>query len=218
MRVLLVEDDLRLAAALATHLRRGGYEVTHTRTAADGVRLAADADFVLLDLGLPDADGLKALERVRRSSDVPLIVVTARAGDVLRGLHRGADDYLVKPVRPDELLARMQAVVRRTARPAKVRRVTAGDVVIDVPARRVTVAGRDVALTRREFDVLAVLASRPGEVCARDEILLALWGDTSLSASRALNVHIRNIRGKTDRSGLIVTLVGTGYRLGDGPP
>lgn len=218
MRVLLVEDDPRLAAALATHLRRGGYEVAHARTAADGVRMAPGADFVLLDLGLPDCDGLKALERVRRISDVPLIVVTARAGDVLKGLHRGADDYLVKPVRPDELLARMQAVVRRAARPSRVQRVAAGDVIVDVPARRVTVAGRDVALARREFEVLAVLASRPGEVCAREEILLALWGDTSLSASRALNVHVRNIRGKTGRSWLIVTLVGTGYRLGDGPP
>ncbi|MCP2342305.1 response regulator transcription factor [Actinomadura rupiterrae] len=218
MRVLLVEDDLRLTAALSTHLRRGGYEVRHARTAADGVRMAADADFVLLDLGLPDCDGLKALEQVRRVSTVPLIVVTARAGDVLKGLHRGADDYLVKPVRPDELLARMQAVVRRGARPARGQRVTAGDVVVDVPARRVTVAGRDVPLSRREFDVLAVLASRPGEVCAREEILLALWGDTSMSASRALNVHVRNIRGKTDRSWLVVTLVGTGYRLGDGPP
>ncbi|MEV4257887.1 winged helix-turn-helix domain-containing protein, partial [Spirillospora sp. NPDC049652] len=88
----------------------------------------------------------------------------------------------------------------------------------DVAARRVTVADQEVPLARREFDVLAVLASRPGEVCARDEILLALWGDTSLSASRALNVHVRNIRSKTGRSGLIVTLVGTGYRLGDGPP
>jgi DNA-binding response OmpR family regulator len=209
MRVLLVEDDDRLAAALIT--ARAGLAV-------DALRLAGGVDFVLLDLGLPDMDGLDVLRRLRRVSAVPLIVVTARTEEreVLRGLRSGADDYLVKPFRTTELMARMEAVVRRGTRPRPARDhvVNVGDVRIDLESRQVTVAGEPVTLTRREFDVLALLAREPGVVRSREEILDEVWGDPLLSASRSLDVHVAGLRSKTGRPGLVETLRGTGYRLG----
>lgn len=218
MRVLLVEDDDRLASALTTALARHGHQVTRAGLAVDALRLAGGADFVLLDLGLPDMDGLDVLRRLRRVSAVPLIVVTARTEEreVLRGLRSGADDYLVKPFRAIELMARMEAVVRRGTRPRPPRDdvVNVGDVRIDLECRQVTVAGEAVTLTRREFDLLAMLAREPGVVRGREEILDEVWGDPLLSASRSLDVHVANLRSKTGRPGLVETLRGTGYRLG----
>ncbi|MDP4509733.1 response regulator transcription factor [Nonomuraea turcica] len=218
MRVLLVEDDDRLAAALITALARHGHQVIRAGLAVDALRLAGGVDFVLLDLGLPDMDGLDVLRRVRRLSAVPLIVVTARTEEreVLRGLRSGADDYLIKPFRTAELMARMEAVVRRGTRPQPRRDhvVNVGDVRIDLESRQVTVAGEPVTLTRREFDVLALLAREPGVVRSREEILDEVWGDPLLSASRSLDVHVAGLRSKTGRPGLVETLRGTGYRLG----
>jgi DNA-binding response OmpR family regulator len=218
MRVLLVEDDDRLASALTTALARHGHQVTRAGLAVDALRLAGGADFVLLDLGLPDMDGLDVLRRLRRVSVVPLIVVTARTEEreVLRGLRSGADDYLIKPFRTVELMARMEAVVRRGTRPRPPRDdvVSVGDVRIDLGCRQVTVAGEPVTLTRREFDLLALLAREPGVVRGREEILDEVWGDPLLSASRSLDVHVANLRSKTGRPGLVETLRGTGYRLG----
>ncbi len=218
MRVLLVEDDDRLASALTTALDRHGHQVTRAGLAVDALRLAGGVDFVLLDLGLPDMDGLDVLRRLRRVSAVPLIVVTARTEEreVLRGLRSGADDYLVKPFRTVELMARMEAVVRRGTRPRPPRDdvVSVGDVRIDLEYRQVTVAGEPVTLTRREFDLLAMLAREPGVVRGREEILDEIWGDPLLSASRSLDVHVANLRSKTGRPALVETLRGTGYRLG----
>ncbi|MCF6469008.1 response regulator transcription factor [Nonomuraea sp. MG754425] len=221
MRVLLVEDDDRLAAALTKALDRHGHLVVRAGLAVDALRLAGGVDFVLLDLGLPDMDGLEALRRLRRVSAVPLIVVTARTEEreVLRGLRSGADDFLVKPFRTVELMARMEAVVRRGTRPLPQRDdvVSVGDVRIDLESRQVTVAGEPVTLTRREFDLLAMLAREPGVVRGREEILDEIWGDPLLSASRSLDVHVANLRSKTGRPGLVETLRGTGYRLGSVP-
>ncbi|MFI0817762.1 response regulator transcription factor [Streptomyces sp. NPDC021098] len=220
MHVLLVEDDDRLAAALTSALDRLGHQVVRTGRADDALRLKDGADFVLLDLGLPDMDGLEALRRLRRASAVPVIVVTARSAerDVVRSLRGGADDYLVKPFRTAELIARMEAVVRRGTRPltAVGPVVAVGGVRIDLATRQLEVDGRPVALTRREFDVLALLAREPGVVRSREEILDAVWGDLLLSASRSLDVHIAGIRSKTGRPELVETLRGTGYRLGTG--
>ncbi|MEU8828011.1 response regulator transcription factor [Streptomyces sp. NPDC048636] len=220
MHVLLVEDDNRLAAALTAALARLGHQVVRAGRADDALRLKDGADFVLLDLGLPDMDGLEALRRLRRASAVPVIVVTARSEerDVLRGLRGGADDYLVKPFRTSELIARMEAVLRRGTRPLTATDpvVAAGGVRIDLAARRLEVDGRPVTLTRREFDVLALLAREPGVVRSREEILDEVWGDLLLSASRSLDVHIAGIRAKTGCPGLVETLRGTGYRLGTG--
>ncbi|SFO47910.1 MULTISPECIES: response regulator transcription factor [Actinomadura] len=218
MRVLLVEDDDRFAGALAGALARYGHTTERTTMATDALRLAGGADFVLLDLGLPDMDGLDALRRLRRVSPVPVIVVTARAQprDLLRALHSGADDYLVKPFLMAELVARMRTVMRRGTRPLPAREpvAVAGDIRIDLEGRAVTVAGRAVRLAPREFDVLALLASEPGVVRDRAEILHALWADTSQPASRSLDVHVSGIRAKTARPGLVVTVHGVGYRLG----
>ena len=220
MHVLLVEDDDRLAAALTSALDRLGHQVVRTGRADDALRLKDGADFVLLDLGLPDMDGLEALRRLRRASAVPVIVVTARSAerDVLRSLRGGADDYLVKPFRTAELIARMEAVVRRGTRPLTAAGpvVAVGGVRIDLATRQLEVDGRPVALPRREFDVLALLAREPGVVRSREEILDAVWGDLLLSASRSLDVHIAGIRSKTGRPELVETLRGTGYRLGTG--
>ncbi|MCP9207586.1 response regulator transcription factor [Streptomyces cucumeris] len=221
MHVLLVEDDNRLAAALTAALARLGHQVVRAGRADDALRLKDGADFVLLDLGLPDMDGLEALRRLRRASAVPVIVVTARSEerDVLRGLRGGADDYLVKPFRTAELIARMEAVLRRGTRPLTAPGpvvVAAGGVRIDLATRRLEVDGRPVTLTRREFDVLALLAREPGVVRSREEILDEVWGDLLLSASRSLDVHIAGIRAKTGCPGLVETLRGTGYRLGTG--
>ncbi|MFD5465063.1 response regulator transcription factor [Kitasatospora sp. NPDC127059] len=230
MHMLLVEDDDRMAQALATALTRRGHTVRRVVRAAEALRHAREAEFVLLDLGLPDLDGLDLLRKLRTVCDLPLIVVTARSEerDVLQGLRAGADDYVVKPFRMAELIARIDTVRRRTssrdssdsAEPAEgERRVRTGDVAIDLAARTVTVDGAAVRLTRREFDVLALLAAQPGDVRSREEILDRIWGDAFLASSRSLDVHVAGIRAKTGRAALVRTIRGYGYQLGalDGP-
>ncbi|MFF5703721.1 response regulator transcription factor [Streptomyces sp. NPDC012794] len=226
MHALLVEDDDRMARALGTALVQRGHTVRRAARALDALRHVREAEFVLLDLGLPDLDGLELLRRLRTVCDAPLIVVTARCEerDIVQGLRAGADDYVVKPFRMAELMARIDTVRRRTgaragaagAGPARdaggpVRR---GDVEVDPAGRTVTVAGTEVRLTRREFDVLAILAARPDEARSREEILDRIWGDAFLAASRSLDVHVAGIRAKTGRPGLVRTVRGFGYRLG----
>ncbi|MEV7603705.1 response regulator transcription factor [Kitasatospora sp. NPDC089797] len=223
MHMLLVEDDDRMAQALATALTRRGHTVRRVVRAAEALRYAREAEFVLLDLGLPDLDGLELLRKLRTVCDLPLIVVTARGEerDVLQGLRAGADDYVVKPFRMAELIARIDTVRRRTSAPepaAAERRVRTGDVLIDPAARTVTVDGAEIRLTRREFDVLALLAAHPGDVRSREEILDRIWGDAFLASSRSLDVHVAGIRAKTGRAALISTVRGYGYRLGPGTP
>ncbi|MBD0690551.1 DNA-binding response regulator [Streptomyces sp. CBMA123] len=221
--MLLVEDDDRMAQALATALTRRGHTVRRVVRAAEALRHAREAEFVLLDLGLPDLDGLDLLRKLRTVCDLPLIVVTARSEerDVLQGLRAGADDYVVKPFRMAELIARIDTVRRRTssALPSSEqaegeRRVRTGDVAIDLAARTVTVDGAAVRLTRREFDVLALLAAQPGDVRSREEILDRIWGDAFLASSRSLDVHVAGIRAKTGRAALVRTIRGYGYQLG----
>jgi DNA-binding response OmpR family regulator len=173
---------------------------------------------VLLDLGLPDADGMDVLRRLRRIAATPVLVLTARDAerDVVRGLRLGADDYLVKPVRLRELLARVDAVVRRT-RPAggpTGHVVEIEDLQVDLAARRATVGGADVALTAKEFDILAALARRPGAAVSRQQLLDEVWGDAYLAVSRSLDVHLASLRSKLGRPGLVSTIRGFGYRLG----
>ncbi|WP_405420374.1 response regulator transcription factor [Streptomyces erythrochromogenes] len=223
MHALLVEDDDRMAQALGTALAQRGHTVRRVARAQDALRHAREAEFVLLDLGLPDLDGIELLRRLRTVCGVPLIVVTARCEerDIVQGLRAGADDYVVKPFRMAELMARIDTVRRRTDAhadrdapgTASVRR---GDVDVDPAGRTVTVAGTEVRLTRREFDVLALLAARPDEVHSREEILDRIWGDAFLAASRSLDVHVAGIRAKTGRSGLVRTVRGYGYQLGCG--
>ncbi|MFD4638595.1 response regulator transcription factor [Lentzea sp. NPDC058436] len=219
MRVLLVEDDDGVANALVEALRANGHRPSRVRRGADALIAHRDADVVLLDLGLPDQDGLEVLRKLRKIDPVPVLVLTARGDErtVVRGLRLGADDYLVKPVRLAELLARIDAVARRSAarqqEPDDVVRVS--DVEIDLQSRQVLVGGRQISLTTKEFDVLAVLAKRPGTAVSRQQLMDEVWGNAFVAVSRTLDVHLTQLRAKLDRPGLLHTIRGFGYRLGE---
>jgi DNA-binding response OmpR family regulator len=213
-RILLVEDDNRVAAALVPALERHGYAVVRVATGAEALA-APPVDLVLLDLGLPDLDGLEVCRRLRRGGDVPIIAVTARAeaNQRIRGLRSGADDYVVKPYALGELLARIEAVLRRSPRRTTAAAYTVGDVVVDLAGRCVRVGGVEVRLTLKEFDLLAMLARAAGSVVSRDDLVTHVWQTTFDGASRTLDVHVATLRAKLDRPGLIETVRGVGYRL-----
>jgi DNA-binding response OmpR family regulator len=220
MQVLLVEDDEGVASALAELLGQGGASVIRTSRGADALHRVKGCDLVLLDLGLPDMDGLDVLRTLRRASTVPVIIMTARDSDgaVVLGLRAGADDYLVKPVRKAVLLARIEAVMRRLRRvtgdaPANpAGPVVAGPVTIDPERREVTVAGVQQALTRTEFQIVANLAARQGEAVSREELMLEVWGTAVIGRSRSLDFFIGQIRAKLP--GLpLRTVRGFGFRL-----
>lgn len=221
MRILLVEDDNRVADALAGALRRHGYEVRRAGNAADALAAPA-ADLVLLDLGLPDRDGIEVCRELRARGGVPVIAVTARGDepDRVRGLRSGADDYVVKPFGIAELLARIEAVLRRSVsqRVHEDRLVAVDGLEIDLGRRTVTVDGRGVSPTRKEFDILALLARAGGAAVPRDRIVVEVWQTTCDGMSRTLDVHVATLRGKLGRAGsLVQTVRGFGYRLSAGP-
>ena len=219
MQVLLVEDDEGVASALAELLGHAGATVVRTARGSDALNRVKGCDLVLLDLGLPDMDGLDVLRTLRRASGVPVIIMTARDSDgaVVLGLRAGADDYLVKPVRKAVLLARIDAVMRRLRRvggdtPAPSGPVVAGPITIDRERREVTVEGTAQALTRTEFQILATLAARQGEAVSREELMLDVWGTAVVGRSRSLDFFIGQIRAKL--AGLpLQTVRGFGFRL-----
>ncbi|MEW2378228.1 DNA-binding response OmpR family regulator [Micromonospora sp. M71_S20] len=215
VRVLLVEDDLRVASALGKALRRRGHEVVSALTAAEAVRAGA-VDLVLLDLNLPDGDGLEVCRRLRQADeDVAIIAVTARAEehDRVAGLRAGADDYVVKPFSMVELQARIEAVMRRTARSVRsTSELRVGRLRIDVHARQVWLGEREVGLARKEFDLLVALARQAGTVVPRDRLQLDVW-QTTWGTRHNLDVHVAALRGKLDDAGLVETVRGVGYRL-----
>jgi DNA-binding response OmpR family regulator len=219
MRVLLVEDDEGVASAVAELLGHAGASVITTARGDDALHRVKGCDLVLLDLGLPDMDGLDVLRILRRASSVPVIVMTARDGDgaVVLGLRAGADDYLVKPVRKAVLLARIDAVMRRMRRVAGEAAappgpVAAGPVTIDRERREVSVAGIPQALTRTEFQILNTLAARQGEAVSREELMLEVWGTAVVGRSRSLDFFIASIRAKLSDIPLH-TVRGFGFRL-----
>jgi DNA-binding response OmpR family regulator len=212
--ILVVEDDDRVAAALCAALAQAGYRVE--RVGGGAAALAAvshgHTDLVLLDLGLPDLDGLEVCQRIRSGSGVPVIAVTARGAerDRVEGLRTGADDYVVKPFALAELLARIEAVLRRAGPRGTRPPTTVGDLELDVDGRRVAVAGTAVELTRKEFDLLALLVRRRGVVVGREEILRAVW-ETDWPGGRTLDVHVASLRHKLGRPDLVRTVRGVGY-------
>lgn len=222
MHILLVEDDDRVAAALRPALHRHGMTTTRLDRGRGAVDHLGGVDVVLLDLGLPDTDGIDVCRQIRAASDIPVIVVTAR-GDVddrILGLHSGADDYVVKPYDVGELVARIHAVQRRRGvegvEPVD-RVVTTDDgVTIDLGRHAVTVDGAEVTLTRKEFQVLALLAGARGTVCTRSRIVAEVWGRSWPGANRTLDVHVATLRTKLGRPELVQTVRGVGYRLGTG--
>ena len=222
MHILLVEDDDRVAAAQRSALNRHGMSLTRLGRGRGATDHLGGVDVVLLDLGLPDIDGVDVCRAIRAVSDVPVIVVSARGevDDRILGLHSGADDYLVKPYDVGELVARVHAVYRRhrsgsrAELPGATDVVRLADVTIDLARHTVSVDGRSVTLSRKEFQVLAMLASSGGAVCTRNRIVAEVWGRSWAGANRTLDVHIASLRTKLGRGELIQTVRGVGYRLG----
>ncbi|OLT28770.1 DNA-binding response regulator [Nocardiopsis sp. CNR-923] len=219
MRILVVEDDDRVARGLVTALRSASFDV-HRVATAERALSAPPADVVLLDLGLPDADGIDLLRRLRERPQTAIIAVTARGEERerVRGLRAGADDYVVKPFGVAELLARIDAVLRRT-RVARAEATDAaptvdvGALTLDPGTREARMGERDLHLTRKEFDLLTLLASRSSSVVARDQILDQVWGASWEASSRTLDTHIASLRAKLGSAVRIRTVRGVGYLL-----
>jgi len=215
MRILLVEDEDAIAEPLADGLRREGFDVE--RAATGGAALAAgESDLVLLDLRLPDVDGLDVCRRLRERSDVPIIVVTARGEEADRvvGLELGADDYVVKPFGIRELIARIRAVTRRTsARTSTAEPLRVGALEVDERARRASLDDRDLELTPKEFDLLAALTRDPGAAISRRRLLEEVWETTWYGSAKTIDVHVAALRRKLGDPGWIETVRGVGFRL-----
>ena len=214
MQILIVEDDDAIAKPLAAGLEREGFDVTRVSTGEDALE-AALPDLVLLDLRLPGMDGTEVCRRLRARSDVPIIVVTAKGEEVDRvvGLELGADDYIVKPFGFRELLARIRAVMRR-ARPGTDRaQIHVGSLEIDVRGRRATMRDDTLNLTTKEFDLLALLASEPGDVVSRQRILREVWDTEWFGPTKTVDVHVASLRKKLGDPGWIETVRGIGLRL-----
>jgi DNA-binding response OmpR family regulator len=224
-RVLVVDDEPKITQVVADYLRTAGFTVT---TAANGTIAISAAraeppDLVVLDLGLPGMDGLDVARELRRGSAMPIIMLTARGAEADRvvGLELGADDYIVKPFSPRELLARIRAVLRRVDGAAVgSERFAIGDVAIDTARREVTVLGRRVDLTATEFDLLVPLARQPGRVFTRGQLLDALHGVVVESYERTVDAHVKNIRRKLEphphEPRYLLTVHGVGYRFAEG--
>jgi DNA-binding response OmpR family regulator len=217
MDVLIVEDDDAMASALEAAVVSAGHTSSRVSRGADALLEHRRFEVILLDLGLPDMDGLEVLRKLRRVSPVPILILTARDDErsVVLGLRSGADDYLVKPVKLVELLARIEAVTRRAARSQDTRQpvITLGKLQVDLERRVAVLAQEDLSLTATEFDLLALLAGNAGSVVTREQILDSLWGDAFVASSRALDVHLTGLRAKLGLPGFIINVRGVGYRI-----
>jgi two-component system response regulator RegX3 len=221
MHVMIVEDDDTIADPLAKGLERQGFSVQRESTglgAIDALESADHVDVILLDLGLPDIDGYEVCRRVRTTATTPIIVISARGDEIDRvlGLELGADDYMVKPFGFRELVARINAVTRRAHPQDDVANEPValdGGVEIDSRTRRVTVNGSEVQLTRKEFDLLRLLATDPGATHTREEILEQVWDAHWYGPTKTLDVHVASLRRKLGDPGLIETVRGVGFRL-----
>lgn len=202
--ILLVDDEEALVKGLSLSLQQAGYRVISAPDGPSGLRLALEQapDLVILDVMLPGMDGFEVCRQIRRHSDVPIVMLTARSEDVdvIVGLELGADDYVVKPFRARELIARLRAILRRVAREREGRRqiLRAGELEIFPFRRLVTLGGKPVPLTPKEFDILTYLAEHPDRVFTREQILQAVWGYDFYGGQRAVDVHIRRLREKIE--------------------
>ncbi len=218
---VVIEDDEAIGRIVGTYLERAGFDVVRECTGEDGIEAVArhEPRFVVLDLGLPDVDGLELCRRLRGAGNVPILILTARDDEVDRiiGLELGADDYLTKPFSPRELVARARAVLRRTE-PGPGGVVELGDLRIDLRGRTVAVAGAPIELRTLEFELLAELARNAGLVVKRDRLLERVWGLSFAGGTRTVDVHVAQLRKKLGRPDLIQTVRGVGYRLRDVDP
>ena len=218
MEILLVEDEDAIAGPLSEGLTREGFAVRRVARGRDALE-APPPDLVLLDLRLPDLDGIEVCRELRSRSTVPIIVVSARGEDVDRvvGLELGADDYVVKPFGFRELLARIRAVLRRAAAPNDGHVLRAGALEIDLRARRAMLGDDELALTTKEFDLLSVLASDPGAVVERERLLREVWHTEWFGPTKTVDVHVASLRKKLGDPGWIETVRGVGLRLAPQP-
>ena len=198
--LLLIDDDRSLAALIAEYCRPGGFAVTPAFSGEDGVRLARQQYFLLiiLDVMLPGIDGFEVLRRIRRSSDTPILMLTTRgaAKDRIRGLESGADDYLPKPFQPEELLARIHSILRRTRPRERPGTLTIGDITMNELERSVTIDGQQLDLTGAEFLLLKLLISQPGEPLSREELIPRIFSRESTSLDRSIDNLVNNLRKK----------------------
>ncbi|HEX2912903.1 MAG TPA: response regulator transcription factor [Chloroflexia bacterium] len=225
--ILVIDDEANIADLARMYLTKEGYEVITTQDGLDGLRLFHNRQptLIVLDLMLPGVDGLEICRQVRRESNIPIIMLTARGDDIDRivGLELGADDYLTKPFNPRELVARVKAVLRRynpnapldgERTEASKDRITVGDVTVDLKQRTVTIGERQVELRAKEFDLLATFAQSPNVVFDREKLLNLVWGYEFYGDSRTIDVHVTHLREKLEGSKVkIQTVWGVGYKL-----
>ena len=218
--VLVIEDDPTTRDVLRRYLTRAGLDVVEADTGPGGLEAfaRASADLVILDLMLPDIDGLDVCERIRRTSAVPIMILTALGSESDRvvGLEQGADDYVVKPFSPREVTLRAQRLLQRSApRPTQAAPLVDGDLAIDLPARRATVAGRELVMTAREFDLLVFLVAHPNQAFRRSELLAQVW-EWEFGDDSTVTVHVRRLREKVENDPSnpvrLQTVWGVGYR------
>jgi DNA-binding response OmpR family regulator len=218
--ILVVEDETSIASFVAAYLRNAGYGVRTASTAhAAAAELTTEAPaLVILDLNLPDGDGVELCRRIRKSSDIPILMLTARDEDVdkIIGLEVGADDYMTKPFNPRELVARVKSVLRRAAperRRSESEELRHGDLVINAGKREVYVGDDEIRLAPKEFELLWELLDHRGIVLTRDQLLERVWGYTFAGDTRTVDVHVRQIRRKLGDASPIVTVWGVGYKV-----
>jgi DNA-binding response OmpR family regulator len=220
-RILVVDDEAHIVELVRLYLERDGFRVDGASDGTQGLRLNRELRpaLVILDLMLPEVDGLEVCRQVRAESDVPIVMLTARDEDIdkIVGLELGADDYLTKPFNPRELVARVKAILRRTEAPARPegKVLHLGDVTIDPARREVTVAGQPVELRAKEFDLLHAFAEHKGLVLTREQLLSRVWGYDFYGETRTVDVHVAHLRKQLAASAgvLIVTVTGVGYKL-----
>src|ERR671930_1281281 len=222
--VLVVEDEASIASFVSLYLKNAGYDV---RTASNGTEALASVQreqpsLIVLDLMLPDIDGIEICRRIRQKSDVPILMLTARDEDVdkIIGLEVGADDYMTKPFNPRELVARVKSILRRATperRESQERQLTHGPLQIDAGRREVHVDGKEVQLAPKEFDLLWELLDHRGLVLTRDQLLERVWGYTFAGDTRTVDVHVRQLRRKLSDASPIVTVWGVGYKVAPAP-
>ena len=218
---VVIEDDEAIGALVVAYLEQAGFQVVCEQTGEKGLDAVErhDPRVVVLDLALPDLDGLEVCRQLRASGPVPILILTARDEEVDRiiGLELGADDYVTKPFSPRELVARVRAILRRTEpAPEDSGTIELGDVRLDRHERRVAVAGSPVALRTLEFELLAELAENAGQVVTRDRLLERVWGLSFAGGTRTVDVHVAQLRKKLARPDLIETVRGVGYRAREG--
>ena len=214
--LLLVEDEDAIGSLVSAYLEQTGYRVAWVRSGEEALAQLDELrpSLVILDIGLPGQDGFDVCRGIRARSSVPILMLTARDEEVDRvaGLEVGADDYVTKPFSPRELAARVKAVLRRTQPAMPEQRLELGDVAVDTLAREVTVAGEQIELTGKEFDLLAYLLENAGIVVSRDQLLERVWGMSYAGGTRTVDVHVAQLRRKLGRPEAIRTFRGSGYK------